>query len=445
MTRRLLSISCLAALAAFAQAPAGSLNPAVQAVVEGISEQRIAAIEQKLESFGTRNLLSSRDDPEHGIGAARRWIEREMKSFSPRLDVRQECHLEKKNLRVTRDVQLCNVVAELKGAVHPERYLIVSGHYDSIVLVFKKDQPRVIDAEATAAVPVAPGVTDDASGVAAVMELARVMSTRQYEKSILFVAFAGEEQGLLGSRYMADQARQHGAQIEAVLNNDIIGSDVAGNGRKEDSSVRVYSDGPEDSGPRALARYAKEISERYVPSMRMNLVFRADRFGRGGDHTPFAEDGFAAVRLTSTEENYANQHTLHDTFANTSPSYTTRVARMNGAVLATLALAPKPPGVTRMTAGRATPMLTRGKSGYDAALQWTYDQPESDLAGFAIVMRDSTSPVWQKQIAVGNVREYVLPDVSIDDIVIGVKAVDRDGNESLVSAYAITPFRLVPR
>jgi hypothetical protein len=288
-------------------------------------------------------------------------------------------------------------------------------------------------------------VTDDASGVAAVMELARVMSTRQYEKSILFVAFAGEEQGLLGSRYMADQARQHGARIEAVLNNDIIGSDAAGNGRKENSSVRVYSDGPEDSGPRALARYAKEISERYVPSMRMNLVFRADRFGRGGDHTPFAEDGFAAVRLTSTEENYANQHTLHDTFANTSPSYTTRVARMNGAVLATLALAPKPPGVTRMTAGRATPMLTRGKSGYDAALQWTYDQPENDLAGFVIVMRDSTSPVWQKQIAVGNVREYVLPDVSIDDIVIGVKAVDRDGNESLVSAYAITPFRLVPR
>ena len=118
---------------------------------------------------------------------------------------------------------------------------------------------------------------------------------------------------------------------------------------------------------------------------------------------------------------------------------------MNGAVLATLALAPKPPGVTRMTAGRATPMLTRGKSGYDAALQWTYDQPENDLAGFVIVMRDSTSPVWQKQIAVGNVREYVLPDVSIDDIVIGVKAVDLDGNESLVSAYAITPFRLVPR
>ena len=441
MTRRLLLLSLVFALPAAAQA----LNPAVQAVVDGVSEQRIAAIEQKLESFGTRNLMSSQDDPEHGIGAARRWIEQQFKSFSPRLEVRQECHLEPKGARVTKDVQLCNVVAELKGTVHPERYLIVSGHYDSIVLVFKKDEPRSIDAEATAAAPIAPGVTDDASGVAAVLELARVMSTRQYEKSILFVAFAGEEQGLLGSHHMADQARQHNQQIEAVLNNDIIGSDVAGNGRKDDSSVRVFSDGPEDSGPRSLARYTKEISERYVPSMRMDLVFRADRFGRGGDHTPFANAGFAAVRITSTEENYANQHTPHDTFANTSPAYTTRVARMNGAALATLALAPLPPVVTRTAAGRLTPMLTRGKSGYDALLQWTYDQPQSDLAGFVVVLRDSTSPVWQKQIAVGNVREYVLPDVSIDDIVIGVKAVDRDGNESLVSAYAITPYPIAAR
>ena len=435
----LLICLCLAPVRA-ASLNSGNLNPAVQAVVDAVSEQRIAAIERKLESFGTRNLMSSQDDPEHGIGAARQWIESQFKSFSPRLEVRQECHVEKKNLRVTRDVQLCNVVAELKGTLHPERYLIVSGHYDSVGMIYRPD--GTVDGVATAAAPLAPGVTDDASGVAAVMELARVMSTREYEKSILFVAFAGEEQGLLGSHHMAAQARQHNLQIEAMLNNDIIGSDIAGNGRKEDSSVRVFSEGPEDSAPRALARYAKEISERYVPSMRMNLVFRADRFGRGGDHSPFASVGFAAVRLTSTEENYANQHTPNDTFANTSSAYATRVARMNGAVLAALALAPRPPVVMRAgSGGRMLPMLTRGKSGYDAALQWTYDQPESDLAGFVIVMRDSTSPAWQRQIAVGDVRQFVLPDVSIDDIVIGVKAVDRDGNESLVSAYAIAPFQ----
>ncbi len=441
--------------AAFVTTAAGAaLNPAVQQIVDGVSEQRIAAIEQKLAAFGTRNTLSSQDDPQQGIGAARHWIMDQMKSFSPRLNVREECHEEKKKARITKDIQLCNVVAELKGTVHPERYVVVSGHYDSVVMIYKpnsqtEDLPAgVMDAEASAAA-LAPGVTDDASGVAAMMELARLMSTHEYEKSILFVAFAGEEQGLLGSRWMAEQAKKNSMQIEALLNNDIIGSDVAGNGRKEDSSVRVFADGPEDSGPRALARYTKEIAERYVPSMRVNLVFRADRFSRGGDHSPFASNGFAAVRLTSTEENYKNQHTPNDTFENTSPAYTTRVARMNAAVLATLALAPKPPVVTKTvtTAGappRIAPMIGRGKSGYDAVLKWTCDAPEADLTGFVILIRDTTSPVWQKQIDVGNVRQYVLTDMSIDDVVIGVKAIDRDGNESLASAYVAPPFQIGP-
>ncbi len=211
------------------------------------------------------------------------------------------------------------------------------------------------------------------------------------------------------------------------------------------------------------------------------MIFRRDRFSRGGDHTSFVRDGFAAVRFTTPSENYANQHTATDTFASASVPYTTRVAKVNAAVLASLALAPKPPvvqappgagrgrggagqgqgqggrgGATGATAAtpeeqaarRAAmanrPGLSRGKSGYDAALRWTNPNPEPDLAGYAVVIRDTTSPVWQREIYVGNVTEYTMPDFSIDDVVIGIKAIDKDGNQSLVSAYDQAPLNTQP-
>jgi hypothetical protein len=228
-------------------------------------------------------------------------------------------------------------------------------------------------------------------------------------------------------------------QIEAVLNNDIIGSDTAGNGRVNNSTLRVFSDGPEDSPGRALLRYTKLLAERYVPSMHVEMVFHADRFNRGGDHTSFVTQGYAAVRLTTPNENYENQHTATDTFSNTSAPYTTRVTRMNAAALASLALAPPPPVVNYTyqsgeRKGDRSPMLSRGKSGYDAALRW---QPSTapDIAGYAVVIRATTAPDWEREIWVGNVTSYTMPEVSVDDIVIGVKAIDRDGNQSLVSAY----------
>ena len=192
-------------------------------------------------------------------------------------------------------------------------------------------------------------------------------------------------------------------------------------------------------------RYAKEISERYVPSMRLELVFRLDRFNRGGDHMSFVDAGYAAVRITSASENYANQHSATDTLVNASVPYTTRVARMNAAVATSLALAPEPPVVdwifkSGTRKGERIPLLTRGASGYDAVMQWQ-SSAAPDLAGYAIVMRPTTSPVWEKEIWVGNVTRYTLPDVSIDDVVLGVKAVDRDGNASLVSAYQEPPYR----
>lgn len=408
------------------------LDPTIQRIVDAVSEDRIAAILKKLESFETRHTLSDPTHPTRGIGAARSWIFEQFKSYSPRLQVRYDTYFVKKQgERIVRDVELRNVVAVLPGTTQPERQIIISGHYDSLALVRREGE---IDWSQTEVF--APGVTDDGSGTAAVMELARVLSPYEWEKTLVFIAFAGEEQGLVGSTLYAQKARRENHQIEAVLNNDIIGSDVSGSGARDNRSVRVFSEEPSDSLSRQLARYVKRIGEAYVPSMRVDLIFRHDRFGRGGDHTPFNHQGYAAVRLTTPAENYAHQHTPTDTFENCSPAYTTLVTKVNAAVAASLALAPKPPVVTT---DRGAPLIGRGRSGYAAHLRWRTEAPEADLAGYAIVMRATTAPDWEREIFVGLVTEYVLEDVSIDAFTFGVKAIDKDGHESLVSAYVNPP------
>ena len=412
--------------------PAPAADPAVQAVVDAVSDERIAATMQRLEAFGTRNSLSSASDPEHGIGAARRWLYEQFRGCSPRLQVRYDTwHVRKQGVRIVRDTDIVNVVAVLPGTVHPDRQILISAHYDSLALFHVPGDEHRIDWEKTAGAPIAPGVSDDGSGVAAVLELARVMSRHEFPNTVVFIAFAGEEQGLIGSTLYADRARRDGVKIEGVLNNDIIGTGVAGDGRRNNRAVNVYSGDPSDSPSRTLARYVKSTAERYFPAMRVNLVFRDDRFGRGGDHTPFDHAGYAAVRLTTTTEDYSHQHNPTDTYANASPAYTTLVARVNGAALASLAMAPLAPVIAR---------IDRGKSGYDAVLRWSQPEPEPNLAGYVVVMRATTAPYWERAIAVGNVQEYVLPNVSIDDVVFGVKAVDRSGNESPVTPWVITPF-----
>ncbi len=472
------------ALRLFAQQPETGLNPTVKRIVDAISEDRIAATLKRLEGFGTRYILSAQDDPVHGIGAAKRWIHDELQSYSPRLQVSYQNFSVKKGARqgqVIRDVDLSNIVAVLPGMTQKDRYVLVTAHYDSLTQVRKlyTGQEQIVaeavrqgvdeseerrylkilpperalgplDFEATAAQTISPGVTDDGSGTAAVMELARVMSAYQFDKTIVFVAFAAEEVGLSGSQVYAAQAKQDGMRIEAVLNNDIIGSDLSGDGRSATNVLRVFSGGADDSPQRELARYTKLVAERYVPSMQVQMVFRGDRFLRGGDHTPFVNQGFPAVRLTSASENYDNQHSVTDTFANTSVSYATRVARMNAAALASMALAPSPPVLnwtwsSGPNKGGHVPLLTRGKSGYDAVLHWL-PNTEADLAGYAVMVRSTTSPAWEREIWAGNVTSYTMPDVSIDDVVIGVKAVDRDGNQSVVSCYAepVLPSMLTP-
>lgn len=427
-----------------------SVNPQVSKIVSEVSEQKIAAILEKLGNFGTRNIFSSQDDPVRGVGAARKWIYEQFRSYSPRLEVSYDQYRLKKDTergsRIQDDVDLYNVVAVLPGTTDKEERIIISGHYDSINMTRAPGTPAPKPGDPPLPIRVnadSPGVTDDGSGTACVMELARVMSQYQFEKTIVFITFAGEEEGLLGSTLYAEKAKKLDQKIEAVLNSDIIGSDVDGEGRTENRRVNVFSEDPIDSPSREIARYMKEIGDRYVPAMDVDPVFRADRFGRGGDHTPFNLEGFPAVRISTPVENYANQHSATDTFANTSPSYIAWVTKVNGAVAASLAWAPKSPETSEQVErnGRKVTslLLTRGKSRYDADLKWKMENPEPDLAGYVVVMRKSTDPYWGREVYVGNVNEYEMPGVSIDDLVFGVKAIDKDGNESLVSAYVQPP------
>jgi hypothetical protein len=457
------AIAVLLCFAFRTQADERAVNPQIRKLVDEVSEARIKATLEKLVSFGTRNTLSNADDPVHGVGAARQWIFNEFKSYSPRLQVRfDKYRVKKQGQRIFKDVDLYNVIAVLPGKTMPDTQVLISGHYDTLNLGTRQTNgppaegagtppaQTPADYEKNAQLP-APGACDDGSGTASVMELARVMSQYDFDKTLVFVAFAGEEQGLVGSTLEAAKAKSEKWNIEAVLNNDIIGTEVSGNGRIDNGSVSVYSDEIQDSPNQQLARLVREMGERYVPSMKVKVMFMPDRLGRGGDHTPFQLEGFAAVRISTPNENYTNQHTATDLLENMSVPYTTRVARINAAVAASLALAPAEPAVMSIprtganapaaAAGRGpSPMIARGASRYDAQLRWRTQGPDANLKGFAVVIRPTTSAFWEQEIFVGKVNEYTLKDVSIDDARFGVKAIGMDGTESLVVPY-IYPAR----
>jgi hypothetical protein len=435
----------------------GQPDPTIRKMLSDISRDNIAATMQKLASFETRGNFSDPTQQERGIGAARRWILDQFKSYSPRLEVSFDPYkVKKQGTRILRDVEVVNVIAVLPGTTMPEKRLIVGAHYDSVNIVRKPDAPEVtaegnelpaddiIDFDKSIEAP-APGVTDNAAGTALVLELARVMSQYKYDKTIVFIAFSGEEIGLVGSSLYSAKQKEEKVQIEAVLNNDVVGVAVAGDSHSENGLVHVFSEEPVDSPSRELARYIRETAQRYVPAFKADPVFRQDRFSRGGDQSPFNANGFTAVRFTSAAENLGIQHTANDTYDKSSPDYTTNVARVNAATLASLALAPPPPETTREVTtgsakGRRTPTVARGKSRYDAILRWKDAAP--NLAGYAIVIRSSTAPYWEQQTFVGKVTEYTLPGVSIDDIIFGVKAIDTAGHESLVSPWIATPYAL---
>jgi hypothetical protein len=414
-----------------AQAQTPALDPRIQKLLSEVSQERLRALVEKLQGFGTRNTLSSADSPTTGIGAARQWIHDEMQRSSARLQVSFDTYQVAAQGRIARDIELRNVMAILPG--RSARRVYVSGHYDSLNL--NRNAPRPSGEGQNPADVVAPGANDDGSGTALTMELARVFgeSGLDFDATLVFIAFAGEEQGLIGATAHAQRAEAEKIPIEAVFNNDMVGNVAGGGGLVDGESVRVFAEGPEDSPSRQLARFIWRVAGLYEPSLEVRLIARHDRFGRGGDHTAFNQHGFAAVRVTEANENYARQHSAEDTVEGISFAYLAGNARMNAAAVATMALAPPPP---RVVDARGRPMLGRQPSGYDAHLRW---EASPGAVGYRVVWREAWTPDWQHEVAVGDVTELVLQDVSIDDYVFGVAAVGPGGHESPVSAYVNPP------
>ena len=435
---------CLWVLAAnsLAQKSKEKPNAEITKMLKEVSAKRIESDIRKLVSFGTRNTLSEQDNPTRGIGAARDWIFAEFQKISADcgncLQVEKQTFLQPKANRIPEPTNLTNVIATLRGTINPERIYVVSGHYDSMC-----SSPT--DAKCDA-----PGANDDASGTAAVIEMARVMSKQKFDATIIFMAVPGEEQGLLGAAYFAEQAKQNKMDIEAMFTNDIIGGVTSYKNAADRNSVRVFSEGvpsneteqeaavrrsvggENDSASRQLARYIKEVADKYSPKFSVQMIYRRDRYGRGGDHIPFLERGFTAVRFTETHEDYTHQHQNVRTENNIQYGdlpefvdfgYIANVTRINAASLASLALAPAKP----KTVGLITSKLTN-----DTELKWDANR-ENDLEGYEVVWRGTTDAVWTNSVFVGNVTSYILKAMSKDNFFFGVRAVDKDGNKSPVS------------
>ena len=428
---------------AFAQD--SDLDQRIVKLVASVSEERLGNILRQLQSFETRSSLSSTTSRTRGVGAARQWILDEMKGYSPKLQVSFDTYQVIAQGRITRDAELRNVMAVLPGKT--QRRIYVSGHYDTVArpggqgaansaAPTDPDARTVAPADPSAPLDnLAPGVNDDGSGTALTIELARLFSQSgiDFEATLVFMCHVGEEQGLVGARLHAQKAVAEKIPIEAVFNNDIVGNDKGGNGIVDGATIRVYSEGPEDSSSRSLARFVQRWGGRYVPSHKVRPMARPDRFGRGGDHSAYNALGFTAVGFRESRENFTRQHDVRDTFEGISLPYLAQNARVNAAAAATLALAPPPPSVL---GERNQPMITRAPSGYDANLKWN---AAPGAAAYRIFWREAWGMDWQQEVRVGNVTSLVLPNMQIDDYVFGVAAIDAAGHESFVTAYVTPP------
>jgi hypothetical protein len=428
-------------------------DPQVEKMLAEISTERIRGRIEKLAGFGTRHTLSDTMSETRGIGAARRWIKAELDRVAEtrggRLKVELDSFIQEPSRRVSRATELVNVVATLPGrqAESADRVYVVGGHYDSI-------NSDVLDASGDA-----PGANDDASGTAVVMELAEVMSKYDYDATLVFVAFPGEEQGLYGSAHFAKEAYKANRRIEGMITNDIVGNTEGSGGARDNRSIRLFSEGlpdatsplasrlravggENDSASRQLARFIDEAASLYLPQFDVRLVFRTDRYLRGGDHMSFLAVGYPAVRLTEPSEAFERQHqnvrsengvAFGDVPERVDSAYVASVARVNGAALASLALAPAAPQGATLVARRVE---------NDTTIRWT-KAIEPDIAGYEVVWRDTTAPLWEHVLAVGNVTEVTLPQLSKDNVHFGVRTVDRDGHASPV-AYPLPPPRRPP-
>ena len=418
-------------------------DPKIAAALQQVSAERIRVNIEKLVSFGTRLTISAQDPSSvaggHGIGAAREWIKSEFERYSKEcggcLEVKTDTFTEPAGERIPQPTEITNVYAVLKGtdAENTKRIVLVTGHYDS-------RNSDTLDSKGDA-----PGANDDGSGTAVSLECARVLSKMKFPATIIFLTVAGEEQGLNGSRHFAKVAKEQGWNLEAVLNNDIVGGDKSA--EQDHSLVRVFSEGlplsatdqdirrirglggENDSTSRQLARYIADVGRAYDAGVKPMMVFRLDRYLRGGDHSAFNQLGFAAVRFTEFREDFRHQHQnvrtengieYGDLPKFVDYDYVAHVARLNAATLAELAAAPAAP----MNVHLVTKDLDN-----DSTLTWDAS-PGGLAAGYEVLWRATTSPEWEHVQNIGNVTRTTLK-VSKDNVIFAVRAVDNQGHPSL--------------
>jgi Zn-dependent M28 family amino/carboxypeptidase len=426
----------ISASAASAQAPVQE-QALLHQLAGDIQPERMRADIQTLVNFGTRHTLSETQSDTRGIGAARRWAQSQFEAIS------RDCNGcltvvtpsdTVTGARVPTPTEVVDIVAIQRGTGDPNRVIIISGHIDS----------RVTDVMNFTAD--APGANDDASGVAAVLEAARVLSKHRFDATLVFAALSGEEQGLLGGKILADYAVAQGWRVEANLNNDIVGNSEGQSGVRDTTRVRVFSEGTKtvetaaqadrrrynggelDSSSRNLARFVDGLADRYLANFDVEMIYRTDRFGRGGDQVEMLRHGFPAVRISEGAENYDRQHqdlrtengvVYGDTIDGVDFAYLGQVARLNIVSMAALANAPASPlGVT--IEGAVKP---------DTTVKW---QAVPGAAGYRVWWRSTTAPQWTHSRWAGSATELVLPGIAIDDFFFGVSAVSDDGYESPV-------------
>ncbi len=402
---------------------------------DGTTRERVERDIRRLVEFGTRHSLSSVDDPLRGVGAARRWLAEEFERISARyhggrLVVESVAHRVSSSERAPSGGEIVNVMATLPGRQR-ERLVIVSGHYDS-----RASDP--LDAVADA-----PGANDDASGVAVVLECARALSGIQPRATIVFMALAGEEQSLLGSTVQAQACKDAGLEVEAFLTNDIVGGARGSNGRLEPGRLRLFSEGQTSGGRRVvasesdapsrqLARFLEAVIESDQPDFDVDLIFRQDRYLRGGDHKPFNKQGFAAVRFSEPNENYDFQHQdvrsvdgkpYGDLPEYVDFDYVARVARANSVGVAALALGPQSVREVKLDVKKLSP---------DTRITWKLAAPE-EVASYAVRMRRTDEARWRPALEVGYAGEVVLEGVCKDDWLFALEARDAQGRTSVPS------------
>lgn len=408
--------------------------PPTAAMVDAVQASRLKSTVEQLVGFGTRNDFSETSSTaNHGVFGARDWIARQFAAISAtsngRMTVTLDTYLQPKTPRTPRAVTESSVIATLHGD-DPGRIYIMSSHFDDC------------DGHCTDGAGVAPGADDNGSSVAAVLEAARVMASSRFRGTIIFACFDGEELGLWGSNHYAHELAAGHAPVLAVLNNDIIGNSVGGDGRSEPNVIRAFSEGlpagvaiarvnlvgsENDSPSRELSRFIAEVAPVYVPNLTVRQIFRSDRFMRGGDQQSFQSVGYsAAVRFVEAHENFTHQHQdvriqngtqYGDLPQYIDAEYLRRATQANVAALATLALGPPPPTGAELVLARL---------GYDSTLRW---KRVADAASYEIVWRSTDAPQWEYARNVGDVSEATLP-VSKDDYILGIRSIDANGLRS---------------